>query len=47
MINDFPAGYLDGLSASQRAELARVNEPGLTALREQRRQGRDIDNNPQ
>ena len=33
MINDFPTGYLDGLPADQRAELARVNGPGLAALR--------------
>lgn len=32
MVGD-AAGYLDGLPPEQAAELARVNEPGLTALR--------------
>ena len=34
------AGYLDGLPPEQAAELARVNEPGLTALREYLASGR-------
>ena len=34
MVGDLAAGYLDGLPPEQAAELARVNEPGLTALRE-------------
>ncbi len=33
MAGDTVAGYLDGLPADQRAELERVNSPGLTALR--------------
>ena len=33
MVGDPAAGYLDGLPPEQAAELARVNEPGLTALR--------------
>jgi hypothetical protein len=33
MVGDPTAGYLGGLSPEQAAELARVNEPGLTALR--------------
>jgi hypothetical protein len=33
MVGDLGAGYLDGLPPEQAAELARVNEPGLTALR--------------
>ena len=33
MVGDPAAGYLDGLPREQAAELARVNEPGLTALR--------------
>ena len=34
MGGDLTAGYLDGLPPAQAAELARVNGPGLTALRE-------------
>jgi hypothetical protein len=34
MDGDLPADYLAGLPESQREELARVNKPGLTALRE-------------
>ena len=34
MGGDLAAGYLDGLPPAQAAELARVNGPGLTALRE-------------
>ena len=33
MVGDLAAGYLDGLPPEQTAELTRVNEPGLTALR--------------
>lgn len=32
MVGNLAAGYLDGLPREQAAELARVNEPGLTAL---------------
>ena len=34
MDGDLPADYLAGLPKSQRDELARVNKPGLAALRE-------------
>src|ERR1700680_4109024 len=34
MDGDLPADYLAGLPESQRDELARVNKPGLAALRE-------------
>ena len=34
MVGDLVAGYLGGLPADQRAELARVNGPGLAALRD-------------
>ena len=34
MGGDLSDGYLDGLPPVQAAELARVNEPGLRALRE-------------
>jgi len=33
MVGDLAAGYLNGLPADQQAELARVNGPGLAALR--------------
>ena len=33
MAGDVTAGYLGKLPADQQAELARVNEPGLVALR--------------
>ena len=33
MRGDLAVGYLDGLPVDQQAELARVNGPGLTALR--------------
>ena len=33
MVGDLAAGYLGGLPRERAAELARVNEPGLTALR--------------
>ena len=42
MGGDLSVGYLDGLPPAQAAELARVNEPGLTALREYLATGRAV-----
>jgi hypothetical protein len=42
MGGEITAQYLDGLPPAQAAELARVNEPGLTALREYLATGRAV-----
>src|SRR2546430_8841623 len=42
MGGDLSVGYLDGLPPAQAAELARVSEPGLTALREYLATGRAV-----